>query len=390
MKKCNISILIKRILLDENLKNNFRMNMHTENIEFLCQPIWNKLPCQNKAIKDIDISQLKHYLSTVHEIDPNDKVLIDALLNISLDKQYNPIKEDITSVKWDGVERLNKWLINATGCEDNIYTNTISERIMIATVKRIYEPGTKFDHMLILEGEQGIGKSTLVERMAGKWYLDTSLENKDKDLIDSIRSAIWVEFSEMTGMERRDIEWLRSFISRKVDCVRLSYDRLVQPFPRKCVFIGTINPSGNNMYLRDDTGNRRYWPIECNKIDIKYVDENRSQIWAEAYEKYKMNKKYWLDDLDIEALEILKNIHREREIESPSTRQVRRYLIGKTIVSMDELLQSALKINIEHTNHRQLLSAQTMLGIIMKKEKWRKGINENRDKYYPPEQKWEE
>lgn len=380
--KHTIYSIVNIILLDENLKNNLRMNMHTESIELNELPAWNQTSTINQSLRDIDLTQLKLYLDKIHSINCNEKLLIDACINVALQKKYNPIKEDLNSSNWDGIERISTWLIKATGCQDNHYTRLVSERILIATIKRVYEPGAKFDHMMILEGDQGIGKSTLIETMAGKWYLDTTLENKDKDLVDSIRSAIWIEFSEMSGMEKRDVDWLRSFLSRKVDCVRLSYNRFVQPFPRRSIFIGTINPSGNNMYLRDNTGNRRFWPIECSVINLEYVRQYRSQLWAEAYVKYREGKKYWIDEHDIEAISILKGLHIEREVESPTTRKIRRYLIGKNEVNMDEIIVSALGADINRKSPKELLSLQTTIGIIMRKEKWFKGTNENRDKYY--------
>lgn len=385
MAKPKIYILVNKFYIDTNLTNIFKYNEHSETVIFARQPDWNKRKCENTSIRDVDLQQLILYLSKIHDMDISDKLLIDACVNVALQNQYNPVKNFVTSEIWDGIKRLPEWLIKSTGCDDNIYTRLVAEKIMIATVKRIYEPGSKFDHMLILEGDQGIGKSTLVEIMAGEFYLDTTLENKDKDLIDSIRSAVWVEFSEMAGMDKHDVDWLRSFLSRKVDRVRLSYNRLTENFPRKSVFIGTINPSGNNMYLRDDTGNRRYWPIECRRIDLAYARTNRSQLWAEAYKKYLDGAKYWIDEEDVEAIRILRGLHADREIESPTTRRIRKFLIGKNETCMDDLIGVGLGINMSAKSPSELLGIQITIGKIMRREKWRKGNNENRDKYYAPD-----
>lgn len=377
---------------DTNLVNCFQFNLFSEDIEFTRKVDWDFMSKEKRGITDINITFLKDYLSTVHSWEPSKEVLGDACLLVSSLKRYHPVKQFIESVKWDGVPRIDEWLIRAVGCNDNIYTRMVGAKFLIATVNRIYEPGCKFDHMLILEGEQSIGKSTLCEVMSEEWYLDTNFDNKD--LVDAMRGSFWVEISELSGMNKKEVDWLKSFLSRKVDRLRLPYARRTDNFKRKCVFIGTYNPSGNNMYLRDDTGNRRFWPVECiGKVDLKYAHENKMQLWAEAFERYKKKETYYIEDP--EALSILDGLHKERELESPTYIRIRDWLNGRCETDIMEVIESCLKIQTIGKQPKDLLSVSTTVGIIMRKLKWRKGTNKDRHNYYSPdwvqkEVKWDE
>lgn len=392
MSNCPLNKTMNIFNNDTNIINIFTFNQFSEDVEFIKNPIWDNTILSGKAVDDQDITQIRFYLSAVHNFEPNKNIVGEACYLISKRNSYHPVKNYIEKEKWDKIPRLNEWLIKVVGCDDNIYTRAVSSKFLIAAVNRIYNPGCKFDHMLILEGDQGVGKSTMIEELAGKFYLDTNFENKDKDLIDSMRTAFIIEISELTGMNKKDIDWLKSFLSKKVDCVRLPYASRTKDFKRKNVFFGTYNPSGNNMYLRDDTGNRRFWPIECKSkkfIDLGYLKENKHQLWAEALMRFKLEEKYYIDDS--KALEILKNVHEERELESPTHKKISKWLKTKNYeVSMEEIMSDCLKINTDNKLPKELLSISTTVGIIMKKLEWKKGNNENRDKYYPPEQEWTE
>ena len=383
-KYCPLNKTIQTLQKDTNLQGLFSLNEFSHDIEFLKIPEWDKKVKVGKTLDDDDIIQIKYYLSNVHDFEPTNSTISDACYIIAKQYSYHPVKRNIESVIWDKILRCDEWLIKSTGCEDNYYTRMASAKFLIAAVSRIYKPGCKFDHMLILEGPQRIGKSTLVEIMAGDWFLDTNFENRDKDLVDSMRGIFIVEISELSGMNKKDIEWLKSFLSRKVDRVRLPYAQRSKDFYRQCVFLGTYNPSGNNMYLRDDTGNSRFWPIECQKnIDFGYLKENRGQLWAEALARYKNGEKLYIDNK--ESLDILSDIHVNRELESPSFYLIKKWLGIKEIVSMEDIIEDCLKINMSGKEPKTLLSISTTVGIIMRKLRWRKGKNiDNRDKYYSP------
>lgn len=367
--------------IDSNLNSILSFNQFSEDIEFIKAPIWDDSILSGKNLDDQDVTQIRYYISKIHNFEPNKYIIMDSCYLIAKRRSYHPIKKFIEQTPWDNVPRLDEWLIKSVNCVDNIYTRQVAAKFLIATVNRIYNPGCKFDHMLILEGPQGIGKSTLVETLCGEWYLDTNFDNRDKDLIDSMRGAMIVEISELSGMNKKDVDWLKSFLSKKVDRVRLPYAVRSKDFKRKCVFVGTYNPSGNNMYLRDDTGNRRFWPVECvGNVNIDYIKDNRSQLWAEAFERYKRKEQYFINDQ--EALKILYEMHEERELESPTHNKIKEWLKGKHDVSMQDIIEDCLKINTSNRMPRDLVSISTIIGIIMKKLGWKKGKNQYRDHYY--------
>lgn len=375
-------------LNDTNLQEILCFNEFSENIEYYKPPVWDNKTSVGKVLDDQDFTQIRYYLSATHDFEPSKSIVGESCYILAIKKSYHPVKKYIQSIDWDNIPRIDTWLHKTVNCENNAYTRDVSAKMLIAAINRIYNPGCKFDHMIILEGGQGIGKSTLVEILANEWYLDTNFDNKDKDLIDSMRGIFIVEISELSGMNKKDIDWLKSFLSKKVDRVRLPYDKANRDFKRKCIFVGTYNPSGNNMYLRDDTGNRRFWPIECiGKINFQYLRDNLKQIWAEAYHRYKQGEKYFIDNQ--ESLEILSELHSDRELESPTQKTIRKWLINKHEVSMEEIMKDCLKISLDGKEPRMLLSVSTTIGIIMKKLNWKRGVKDKRDIYYAPTTEWE-
>lgn len=371
---------------DVNLSNTFKYNEFSRNIEYAAPPCWDETILKNDNFSDEDLIHIRFYLSNVHHFEPSKDIIADACLIMAKRRRYHPIKNFIEKEKWDQTPRLDEWLIKSMDCDDNIYIRQASSKFLIAAVNRVYHPGCKFDHMLILEGPQGIYKSTLVETLADEWFLDTNFEHRDKDLIDSMRNALIIEISELSGMSKKDIDWMKSFLTRKVDRVRLPYARRSEDFKRNNVFVGTYNPSGNNMYLRDDTGNRRFWPVECRRnADIAYIREFRHQLWAEAFHRYKQKEQYYINDKD--ALEILRNIHGDRELESPTFYKIRDWLTGKNKVTMNEIINDGLKISIDGKSPRELLHISSPVGQIMRKLGWVKGTNEKRHIYTSPDYK---
>lgn len=380
---CHLKKTIGYLNEGEDLHGLFAYNEFTEDVEFLKSPIWNEKIKKGKMLDDDDLSEIRFYISTIHDYEPSKHIVAEACLLTSKFNTYHPVKEYIEKTNWDKVPRIDEWLIKSAKCEDNVYVRSASSKVLIAAVNRIYDPGCKFDHMLILEGRQRIGKSTLVEIMAIDWFLDTNFENRDKDLIDSFRGAMLIEISELSGMNKKEVDWLKGFLSRKVDRVRLPYASRSKDFKRKCIFIGTYNPSGNNMYLRDDTGNSRFWPIECKgNIDFEYLKKNRMQLWAEAYCRHKQGEKYYIHEP--EALKILQGVHNEREFESPTYVKIKEWVRFRGEVTMNVIIEECLKINMEKQLPKSLASISTTVGIIMRKLKWTKGTNDLKHTYYAP------
>jgi hypothetical protein len=195
---------------------------------------------------------------------------------------FHPVRQYLGKQTWDGVDRLAGWLVNYAGAEDNEYVRAVAAIVLIAAVRRVRQPGCKFDELLVLESPQGTDKSTALGILAvhEDWFTDDMpLDADSKVLMERIAGRWLVEIAELKGMKRGDVEHVKAALSRRVDKARLAYGRMVTEQPRQCVFFGTTN---HGEYLRDTTGNRRFWPVKVNKFDLAALRRDRDQLWAEA------------------------------------------------------------------------------------------------------------
>lgn len=222
------------------------------------------------------------------------------------DRSYHPIREYLTSLpEWDGRVRAETLLIDYLGAEDNAYTRAVTRKTLCGAVARVQQPGIKFDHILVLNGNQGIGKSTLIAKLGGDWYSDSlSLTDmNDKTAAEKLQGYWILEIGELAGMKKADIDKVKAFISRQDDKYRASFGRRVTPHPRQCIFFGTTN--SQNGYLRDITGNRRFWTVKTPGTGRlkpwQLTKEDVQQIWAEVLVLVERGEKLYLDS-DLEVL----------------------------------------------------------------------------------------
>ena len=197
---------------------------------------------------------------------------------------FHPVRSylDARQREWDGKARLDTWLTAYGGAEDSEYVRAVSAIALIAAVRRVRSPGCKFDEMAVLESEQGTNKSSALAILAinEEWFTDDCPLNADsKVLIEQLTGRWIIEMGELKGMRRGEVEHVKSMLSRRVDKARLAYGRMPVEQPRQCVFFGTTNDSA---YLRDMTGNRRFWPVTVERFDLKALRHDRDQLWAEA------------------------------------------------------------------------------------------------------------
>lgn len=242
---------------------------------------------------DADDAALRHYLERAYDISHVGKTM-DAFSVIVEQNQHHPVKEYLNSLVWDGIKRLDTLLIDYFEAEDNTYTRAVTRKTLSAAVARIFHPGCKFDYMLLLVGEQGLGKSYLINRLGGKWFSDSLTTVVGKEAYEQLQGVWIVEMGELSAAKKADIEALKHFISKQEDIFREAYGRRTVAYPRQCIFIGTTN---DNECLRDRTGNRRFWPVNVSHgKQSLWQDLNVDQIWAEAVLAYKAGEELYLKD----------------------------------------------------------------------------------------------
>lgn len=253
--------------------------------------------------------------------------LKDALLAVATERAFHPVIDYLEDLEeWDGKERLETLLIKYLGAEDNAYTREVTRKTLVAAIARVYEPGVKFDSVLILNGKQGMGKSTLFSKLGGKWFSDNlTLEDmKDKTAAEKLQGFWIMELGELAGMRKAEVENVKSFITRTDDKYRASYGVNVESHPRQCIIVGTTNNKGG--FLRDVTGNRRFWPVTVDPdkaLSSPWDLEDVDKIWAEALYVYKQGEELYLKG---EVLEIASKEQSEAMESDDREGLVREYL----------------------------------------------------------------
>ena len=248
-----------------------------------------------RNINDNDSILIKGYLSMEKGIEPSINIVDEACYFIAQQNSYHPIRNYLDSLHWDGVDRLSNWLVEYCGAEDTKLNQYISKLFFVSAVKRIYEPGCQYDHMIILEGDQGVNKTRLLEAIGKEFYNNITLVDRDKDTVQRMQGSWIIEIGELAVLKKRDAESIKNFITLKFDDARFAYGRKNSRYPRQSVFVGTINATDAG-YLNDFTGNRRFVPVEIKFADIERVKKDRDQLFAQAVELYKDNFEIYIQN----------------------------------------------------------------------------------------------
>lgn len=260
---------------------------------------WNKNANQ---WTDTDDANLRVWLEKHYDITGKEKIA-DALTAVLTRHSYHPIRDYLNGLTWDGVPRLDRIIIDYMGAEDSELNRAMSRKHFVAAVARVFNPGCKYDYCLIMSGAEGIGKSTLLRVMGGRWFNDSITTLEGKEGMEQLRRAWVVELGELSSIKRSDVEQVKAHLSKQVDIYRAAYARRVLEHPRQCVFCGTTNEA---LFLKGDTGNRRFWVIPVVAELRKYKDwseairRDRNQLWAEAVHYYKLGEPLYLSE-ELEA-----------------------------------------------------------------------------------------
>lgn len=292
--KNNLHNLMLILENDENLKG-IVFNQLADGMEIRGKVPW---PHPAKFWRDADDAQLICYVDAAYGTFSARNYDI-AVTKAVDDRSYHPIREFFETLPaWDGMERADTLLIDYLGAEDTPYVRAVTRKELCAAYCRVYHPGIKFDSMIVLNGDQGIGKSTLIAKLGGEWYSDSLnlSDMNDKTAAEKLQGYWIMEIGELAGMRKADLDKVKAFISRQDDKYRASFGRRVTPHPRQCVFFGTTN--SQNGYLRDITGNRRYWNVKVpgnGKYKPWDMDADTvKQVWAEVMVYAKAGEKLYL------------------------------------------------------------------------------------------------
>lgn len=322
----NLATIIRE---DKNLEP-LRYELFTRHVITKGDLPWKRI---KGAWDDMDDAALTRYLELAYGYKIDQAKLFKQLpsILIDLDRTCHVVQEYITGRQWDGQHRLDTLFVQALEARDTPLTRSVTRKALVGAVRRAFEPGCKFDFMTILVSEQGIGKSTLLRLLGGAWYSDSFDFRLDgKNQMEQLRGVWIVESPELKGLSKADIDSTKAFLSKTSDRYRGAYAAHTSEYPRQCVFFGSTNETA---FLRDDTGNRRFWVIPCHQKQntlstlmrdlIEGDGEYIRQVWAEAYEAYLGGQPVTLTP---EEEEEMREDRKEFEYENPFEEELRRFL----------------------------------------------------------------
>lgn len=288
----NVLIILEN---DPNLKGKFVFEEFSNRIFCMGALPWNNSP-EVRDWTDNDDAGLRHYLEKVYMITGKDRIS-DAMSLCCHRNKINAVQGYLKSLPaWDGVPRVETLFVDYLGAADTAYTRAVTRKSLAAAIARAMTPGIKYDTMPILAGPQGLGKSTLLRMLAPRWFNDSLQTFEGKEACEMIQGSWIIELAELVGMSKTDDDRIKQFMSKTEDLYREPYGRRTGRYPRRCVFFGTTN---RDEFLRDPTGNRRFWPVTCGvqrptKSVFTELEPNVPQIWAETLTFWRNGEEIYL------------------------------------------------------------------------------------------------
>jgi len=290
---CNVGNVLLALKQEAALKNAFGYD-EMQRTEILLRPLFRADPnFKPRPATDVDITAVQAWLQWYKFPSLGKDPTHDAVNKYARDHAFHPVRDYLNGLVWDGWPRLATWMPVYLGAQENKYTEGIGTMFLIGMVARIYEPGCKFDYMPSLEGGQGLNKSRACSILAGPEYFSDQLPDiKGKEASQHLRGKWLIEIPELNTYSRAQVDDFKAFLARQFERFRPPYGRKEVHEPRQCAFIGTTNKSG---YLRDETGNRRFWPVATRKIKLDKLHDDRDQLFAEAVQLYRDKVNWWPD-----------------------------------------------------------------------------------------------
>jgi predicted P-loop ATPase len=364
----------------------FRFNTFGQTVQVAKSPPWYEpwKTFEPHELLNVEYSYARKWLQG-QDIQASKGDVESAVIAVAHDDQFHPVRDYIGGLQWDGVARLDTWLIDHVGADDTDYTRAVGARFLIGAVARVMRPGCKLDQMMILEGPQNLGKSKVFKVLGEPWFTDCMPDVGSKDAMIQLQGVWIIEQAEMHNMTRADVSRMTSFMTTTHDRFRAPYDRHPEKHARQCIFAGSINPNGNG-YLKDETGRRRYQSVECavgwkkgRPIDIDRFTEAKDQLWAEARVRFERGEAWWLDTFELtEAAEVVADTRYDADV---WTDAVLAWAETKASATNAEVLELALGLKkIELTKANEM-----RVGGILRQAKWeRKQGGDRKMRYWNP------
>ena len=248
----------------------------------------------------LDDLRLANYLAETHRLIVANPVTIEqAVMMAASDAAYNPLKEGFDAMVWDGVERRHTWLHSVLGAEQNEYHAKVGAYFLLNMVARVFDPGCQVDYMMILQGAQGAKKSSVLRILGGEYFAGGTFRVGDKDSLQVLQGRLIFNFNEIDSLNKAEGTAVKSFVTERVDIFRAPYAKGFSEFPRSCVLTGDTNEDD---FLKDGTGDRRFWPVHCADIDVEAMASMRDQLIAEAAHFYKLGEQRYPDKAEEERV----------------------------------------------------------------------------------------
>lgn len=281
----------------------------------------------------------------------------DALVSAARMRTRHPLRDYLQTIEWDGKRRIPTWLSVYLGAQDTEYTRAVGQYWLVSAVARVFRPGCQADHLLVLEGSQGRGKSSAVRILGGDWCLGSLPDIRTKDAAQALQGKWIVEIGELDAFKGAGATRVKDWITQTADHYRPAYGRFAVTRPRQCVFIGTTN---EEQYLADHTGGRRFWPVACGEIDRDALIRDRDQLWAEAVQAYEGGMPWWPDESvsgDIEETQAARSVVDAWE------ERVLQWVTLRDEFTMGDVLEGAIGLTADRWDR----SSQTRVGAILAK-----------------------